>query len=380
VCVCGCVLNFRYNYREALVVSALQVMKYPLTMPGPATVGTPPVSRGRFDGHYPAQTAWSESEYTTSDGRLSKLGAFSNYSSTPLHSPAARRPPHSPKIKLKYLKSVFPKAEETYLLHLLSCSDNNVTDVTEQLLNLGHQKKDHPQPLTPRRKLLTTPPVKVKVTPLLPPVETSPKNLPSIAGKIIMKNELQKLFPEVDEPVIQLAMDSADYDLEKAKVILSSSRQRVDYSPPPKTMSVSELKHTLTLSSLKSSPSMMSTLKDIAALYSPMKSDHVAFNEQVRRVKPRPEQLLPVKENAIHAGPNRALLSESYETTEGPSPNLAKGHDSSLRIKCLSKTGERVQVQGNNPRNRQGAVADSARGSLSSLLSRKFMPDSMRRI
>ena len=70
----------------------------------------------------------------------------------------------------------------------------------------------------------------------------------------------------------------------------------------------SELKHTLTLSSLKSSPSMMSTLKDIAALYSPMKSDHVAFNEQVRRVKPRPEQLLPVKENAIHAGPNRALL------------------------------------------------------------------------
>ena len=54
----------------------------------------------------------------------------------------------------------------------------------------------------------------------------------------VVKNELQKLFPEVDEPVIQLAMDSADYDLEKAKVILSSSRQRVDYSPPPKTMSV----------------------------------------------------------------------------------------------------------------------------------------------
>ena len=98
--------NFRYHYREAVVVSALQVMKYPMTMPGPATVGTPQM-RGRFDGRYPPpQPAWSESDYQTtapSDGRQSKLGALSSHSATPSHSPAARRPPHSPKIKLRLI-------------------------------------------------------------------------------------------------------------------------------------------------------------------------------------------------------------------------------------------------------------------------------------
>lgn len=101
----------RYHYRETVVVSALQVLKYPLTMPGPAAVAaknnnnyenslsitTPPMRH--LPTYYVApssQAAWSE---TLSDGRTSKLGAFSTNSNTPVHSPAPHR---SPKIKLKY--------------------------------------------------------------------------------------------------------------------------------------------------------------------------------------------------------------------------------------------------------------------------------------
>lgn len=97
----------RYHYREAVVVSALQVLKYPLTMPGPATAtnvtATPP-TRHLTSYYVPpsnhhAHTAWSE---TMSDGRMSKLGgAFSTNSNTPMHSPSPIRPNHSPKIKLK---------------------------------------------------------------------------------------------------------------------------------------------------------------------------------------------------------------------------------------------------------------------------------------
>ena len=102
------VRHYRYHYREAVVVSALQVLKYPLTMPGPSSTAsannstsTPPTR------HLPTyyvppthhQQAWSE---TLSDGRTSKLGgAFSTNSNTPIHSPSPHRPNHSPKIKLK---------------------------------------------------------------------------------------------------------------------------------------------------------------------------------------------------------------------------------------------------------------------------------------
>lgn len=94
---------YRYHYREAVVVSALQVLKYPLTMPGPASVATPPARHLPPSTYYVPSSlhAWSE---TMSDGRNSKLGGtFSTTSNTPMHSPLPNRPHHSPKIKLKYV-------------------------------------------------------------------------------------------------------------------------------------------------------------------------------------------------------------------------------------------------------------------------------------
>jgi len=51
-----------------------------------------------------------------------------------------------------------------------------VNQVTQQLLTLGHEKKDKPQPLTPRRSLMTPTPVPKPIE-----VEASPKKLPSLA-------------------------------------------------------------------------------------------------------------------------------------------------------------------------------------------------------
>ena len=76
---------------------------------------------------------------------------------------------------------------------------------------------------------------------------------------------------------------------------------------------------------------------------------------------------------------NVVILRENYVPCKGARPDLAKGPDSSLRIKCLTKATERVKVQGANPQNRQGPTI-LARGSLSNLLSRKVKPDTIRRI
>lgn len=46
----------------------------------------------------------------------------------------------------RYLKSVFPVVEETILLDTLSSSDNNVTQATETLLNMGFDKRATPPP------------------------------------------------------------------------------------------------------------------------------------------------------------------------------------------------------------------------------------------
>ena len=43
---------------------------------------------------------------------------------------------------------------------------------------------------------------------------------------ITVKSELKKVFPEEEEAVIQLALESTDFDLERAKLILSNSQER----------------------------------------------------------------------------------------------------------------------------------------------------------
>lgn len=82
---------FRYHYREAVVVSALQVEKHPLTTPGPYSS---PLQAAR---HVISQIAPS---VPGSPGRFSFSSAFRNLS--------PRRTPHSsPKMKLRFFKKIF---------------------------------------------------------------------------------------------------------------------------------------------------------------------------------------------------------------------------------------------------------------------------------
>lgn len=47
----------------------------------------------------------------------------------------------------RYLKNVFPKADETILLDILEQSDNNVQKASEKLLELGYEKRNPTAPL-----------------------------------------------------------------------------------------------------------------------------------------------------------------------------------------------------------------------------------------
>lgn len=51
----------------------------------------------------------------------------------------------------RYLKSVFPKVDETILLDVLEQSDNNVQKASEQLIDLGYEKRN---PNVPARAVI----------------------------------------------------------------------------------------------------------------------------------------------------------------------------------------------------------------------------------
>lgn len=42
----------------------------------------------------------------------------------------------------RYLKSVFPKVDETILLDVLEQSDNNVQKASDKLIDLGYEKRN----------------------------------------------------------------------------------------------------------------------------------------------------------------------------------------------------------------------------------------------
>lgn len=55
---------------------------------------------------------------------------------------------------------------------------------------------------------------------------------------ILVKSELQELFPDEEEAVIQLALESADFNLEKAQIILTASQEREESFSTVKTLTL----------------------------------------------------------------------------------------------------------------------------------------------
>lgn len=74
----------------------------------------------------------------------------------------------------RYLKSIYPKADETLLLDILANADNNVQIASEKLTTMGYEKRDTTAPrvtnrnkeeqvLKERREAENTPPPKPKI-------------------------------------------------------------------------------------------------------------------------------------------------------------------------------------------------------------------------
>ncbi|XP_022213739.2 probable serine/threonine-protein kinase DDB_G0267686 isoform X1 [Drosophila obscura] len=231
----------RYYNSEAVVISALQVEKHPVTMPGPFV--TPPAQRHLFHSNSafymtpPARRLEMAASRGTSRtasplpggrfGSLMSMQSGGHLAQVPppgavppaLHgSPQWRsspKPHSSPKMKLRYMKNIFPKADEMLLLDILANADNNVQFASEKLISLGYTKRDMQQPHKPNNRPPEHPSgdLATQHIPLRPKEYTDEE-------KANMQTQLKEKYPQIAERIILMALESVNYAEDRATQIL----------------------------------------------------------------------------------------------------------------------------------------------------------------
>ncbi|XP_053675359.1 uncharacterized protein LOC128725623 [Anopheles nili] len=233
----------KYYNREAVVISALQVEKHPLTTPGPYS--TPPLGHRPF--HNTAMGVVSAFQMTPVLGGRSEMsssrtgspvprpasGASGSYAGgyggsygSPRNGPtdgyrSSPKPHSSPKMKLRYMKSIFPKAEETLILDVLANADNNVQNASQQLLKMGYDKREQPVPQRSSSSRKGTGTSQATDADKKEEPKTPTPKLKSPEEKKKIKSRLQTKYKDTPEKIILMALESVDYSEERAKKILN---------------------------------------------------------------------------------------------------------------------------------------------------------------
>ncbi|XP_050560034.1 uncharacterized protein LOC118263769 isoform X5 [Spodoptera frugiperda] len=344
------ILLKKYYNREAVVISALQVEKHPITTPGPLTMSPSAVrlQKSAPGLHSALQLAKGmsgsipgSSHFTpltgTPHGSPSLLrpasGASSYYGARSIDGQPARH--QSPKMKLKYLKSIFPKAEETLILDVLANKDNNVQKASEELIGMGFSKKE--TLVTTQKKEPTPQPQKKVVT-----------IMKTFAEKCELKEKLQKKYTGIAERVIALALESVDYHEERAEQILNAVLQ--DEAAPKAAKA--EVKETLRPATAE--PKRGPILKTSSSVDAKFKSQYSSPTKG-----PNP---------SLRQGPKDSLLLEDYIPWTGPDPDLRSGQG----VKPDGpETRERLFSLARGPSGLAKGAAGLAKGSLYQKLNKK---------
>ncbi|XP_065357832.1 uncharacterized protein LOC135951991 isoform X2 [Calliphora vicina] len=269
----------KYYNREAVVISALQVEKHPVTMPGPYV--TPPAQRHLFHSNSaihmtpPARrfdtgahlrgleyTCYSRTASPVPSGRLGSVISINSgghgimgHMAVPPYQPSPRfgdqmrsspKPHSSPKMKLRYMKTIFPKADETLLLDVLANADNNVQKASEKLISLGYIKKD----FAPPPKLINRPQYdlaeyakqvtedEIKIIPLRPKEYTEEE-------KEAIKRHLKEKYPQIVDHILIMALESVNYAEDRAMQILQIVKDEEDQQKQKTQQSKQTLSTTL---------------------------------------------------------------------------------------------------------------------------------------
>ncbi|XP_039439678.1 uncharacterized protein LOC120420655 isoform X5 [Culex pipiens pallens] len=383
----------KYYNREAVVISALQVEKHPLTTPGPYS--TPPLPQRHF--HNTAMGVVSAFQMTPVLGGRSEVStsrtgspiprpascASGSYYGYPQHgSPRSNgvdvrysspKPHSSPKMKLRYLKSFFPKAEETLILDVLANADNNVQTASQQLITLGYERREQPLNRGSRKGSdkdgQTAGPSGEGGQRVETQTPTPKPKTPEEKKKI--KARLQAKYKDIAERIIMMALESVDYSEDRAKQILNiviqedkEKKKSVKIDAPHKPDEDKEnagCQHSGTprysiFRSSSSEDELDGSAATRAATQDKMAS--ASYNNTPRISTRGPNAKL-------FRGPNDDLLLADYVTWSGANPDLVKGSQKLAHGPDRSIRMERsYKAHGPNGDLCKGPAAGLAKGSM----------------
>lgn len=161
---------------------------------------------------------------------ISSLGPhYGRYQSTALC-------PGSPKMKLRYLKLLYPEADEAVLFDLLYNCDQNAMDAITRLEAMGYKrsasaKTAQTEPKTSSKAVRPQSAPFASKTSQFPPNTTEKQRSIELdifgVEFILILNptvfkKLEELFPTVSRTLINMALESSGFNEERARVFLSA--------------------------------------------------------------------------------------------------------------------------------------------------------------
>ncbi|XP_021697909.1 uncharacterized protein LOC5575136 isoform X5 [Aedes aegypti] len=379
----------KYYNREAVVISALQVEKHPLTTPGPYS--TPPLPQRHF--HNTAMGVVSAFQMTPVLSGRSEVSTSRTASPVPRPASCASgsyygyqhgsprsngfdirynspKPHSSPKMRLRYLKSFFPKADEDLILDVLANADNNVQTASQQLIKLGYEKREQSanQRGSSRKGSEKDGQSQSAADAKRAESQTPTAKPKSHDEKKKIKARLQAKYKDIAERIILMALESVDYSEERAKQILNiviqedkEKKKSVKIDAPHKP---EEDKENAQAGSSTPRYSIFRSSSSEDELDGPSSAAHRSDKMSSGTNIPRIASKGP---NAkLFKGPNDDLLLADYVTWNGANPDLAKGSqklalgpDRSIRLDRGT-----YKARGPNADLCKGPAAGLAKGSM----------------
>ncbi|RWS06299.1 hypothetical protein B4U79_02655 [Dinothrombium tinctorium] len=269
----------------------------------------------------------------------------------------------SPKMKLRYLKLLYPDADEAILFDLLYNCDHNAQEAIERLDKMGYRKKETIRPSSAKVEKPTsiTSELPKALRPKSAPVSQKLQFPPNVAEKREIYTRLEESFPKADRTLINMALECAAFDEEKARLFLTAMTPQDSEKYFPKDIGIQEsmfitlaCRGTQTnafVETIAGTPITVRKFRDIR------KSDvSTCTTEDGIIVEEKKKPLAKGPNPSLRKGPNIMNLIKSYlpwkgpdaRNRQGPDPNNRKGPDSSL------KSSSGYKAKGADPKNRKG--------------------------
>ncbi|RWS23987.1 hypothetical protein B4U80_08457, partial [Leptotrombidium deliense] len=270
----------------------------------------------------------------------------------------------SPKMKLRYLKLMYPETDEAALFDLLYNCDHNAQEAIDRLDKMGYKRKDALRPSSAKVESITSitteflKPSRPKSAPIAP---KHPQFPPNVAEKQMIFDKLQEAFPKADRTLINMALECAAFNEERAKIFLNAMTPQDSEKYLPKDFQFHEspyisllCKGTQTnafVEAISGTPITVRKARNI-------KQDNVGTwtVEDGIIIEEKKKPLAKGSNPALRKGANILNLIKSYlpwrgsdsRNRQGPDCNNRKGPDPSL------KSGSSYRAKGADSKNRKG--------------------------